>query len=152
MSQDAKIALRLDDAIPGLEALDGVVSISSGIFDEATNMRTGGLVAEYAIHNEFGTQHIPARPAMRATLEAFEDSYVNGFADLIMQGLGPETAAEILSQQMEGDIKKSIADWVDPPNSPATQKHKQRSDGTFVGPLKDTGAYLSAISSRVDKG
>jgi HK97 gp10 family phage protein len=152
MSQDGKILLRLDDAIPGLEELDGVITIAVGVMDEATNPRTGGLVVEYAIYNEFGTQHIPARPAMRQTLEYYEDSYEEGFAEMIMQGMDPETAADILAQQMEGDIKNSIAEWTDPPNTEEVQERKKKNDGSLTGPLKDTGAYLGAIYARVEKG
>jgi hypothetical protein len=157
MSQDGKILLRLDDAVPGLEELDGVITIAVGVMDEATNPQTGALVVEYAIYNEYGTQHIEARPAIRATLEANEEYYEELFAKLIMDGLNgegpmdPEAAAEIVAVVMEGNIKKNISEWDDPPNSKETQARKVKEDGTLVGPLKDTGAYLKAIYARVDK-
>lgn len=145
MSQGAN-KLSLDSAIPGLEDLDGVFSLSVGVMDGATNVETGSQVAEYAIYNEFGTKRIPARPAMRATLDANADRYVDGLGNMLMSGTDPETALDTLAQVVEGDIKRNIAEWQSPPNAPATVAHKG-----FNAPLKETGAYEQAITSHVDK-
>lgn len=146
MSQGAN-RLILTDAIPGLELLQGVVALSVGVMDDATNLESGRLVAEYAAYNEFGTQKIPARPAMRATLEAHEDRYADGLMTMLMAGTDPETAMDALGQVVEGDVKQNIAEWQSPPNAPATVARKG-----FNAPLKETGAYEHAITSRVDKG
>lgn len=145
MSQGAN-KLSLDAAIPGLEDLDGVFSLSVGVMDGATNVETGAQVAEYAIYNEFGTKRIPARPAMRATLDANADRYVDGLGNMLISGTDPETALDTLAQVVEGDIKRNIAEWQSPPNAPATVARKG-----FNAPLKETGAYEQAITSRVDK-
>ena len=145
MSQGAN-KLSLDAAIPGLEDLDGVVSLSVGVMDGATNVESGAQVADYAIYNEYGTKRIPARPAMRATLDANADRYVDGLGTLLMSGMDPETALDTLAQVMEGDIKKNIAEWQQPPNAPGTVARKG-----YNAPLKETGAYEHAITSRVDK-
>ena len=158
MSQGDKIALRLDAAVPGLEALDGVISLSAGVFEGARNEESDRFVAEYAIYNEFGTRRIPARPALRTTLEANEDHYLDGLAETLMSGLageGPldlEAALETLGQTIEGDITKNIAEWESPPNAKATRDRKAKKNaGNVPGPLKDTTAYLRAVSSRVDR-
>ena len=145
MSQGAN-KLSLDAAIPGLEDLDGVVSLSVGVMDGATNVESSAQVADYSIYNEYGTKRIPARPAMRTTLDINADRYVDGLGTLLMSGMDPETAMDTLAQQMEGDIKKMIAEWQQPPNAPATVARKG-----YNAPLKETGAYEHAITSRVDK-
>lgn len=145
MSQGAN-KLSLGDAVPGLEDLDGMVSLSVGVMDGATNVKTGRMVAEYAIYDEYGTKTSPARPAMRATLDVNADRYVDLLGDLVMSGMDLETAMDTVAQVMEGDMKKNISEWQQPPNAPATVKRKG-----FNAPLRDTGAYLKAITSRVDK-
>lgn len=146
MSQGAN-RLILTEAIPGLELLQGMVALSVGVMDDATNLETGRLVAEYAAYDEYGTQTSPARPAMRATLEANEDRYADGLMTMLMNGADPETAMDTLGQVVEGDLKRNIAEWQQPPNAPATVARKG-----FNAPLKETGAYEHAITSRVDKG
>ena len=46
-------SLRLDDAIPGLENLEGILELKVGVLEAATNAK-GQKVAEYAAANEFG--------------------------------------------------------------------------------------------------
>ncbi|MDD4700725.1 MAG: hypothetical protein PHI96_00735 [Desulfovibrio sp.] len=145
--------LRLDDAIPGLEALDGVFELKVGVMEAATNGK-GQNVAEYAAANEFGVPgKIPSRPAMGETLDANESKYAEGLGDLLMAGMNPEEALGQLGEKVTADMVKSISRWETPPNKQSTVKAKLRKTGGRVGnaPLYETGAYVGSISSEVNK-
>ena len=145
--------LKLTDALPGLEGLDGVMSLNVGVLGGATNAKTGESVAEYAMDNEYGApaRNIPPRRAIRATFDANIDGWSAGLAELLVDGMrgeGPTdaaTALDITGQVMVGDIKRAISEWETPANSEQTIERKG-----FNAPLRDTGAYLGAIAHRVD--
>jgi hypothetical protein len=139
--------LTLDGAIPGLENMAGSATLYVGVQDGAKNDRTGANVAEYAAYNEFGTATIPARPAMRETVDTYLDAYVEGLADMLMAGKDPAQALDSLGMQMAGDISQSIRDWTTPANAPATEARKGVNN-----PLVDTETYANSIDSRVEQG
>ena len=146
-------SLRLDDAIPGLENLDGILELKVGVLEAATNAKVQ-KVAEYAAANEFGVPgKIPSRPAMGETLDANESKYAEGLGNLIMSGLDPEKALGQLGAVVKADMVKSIRSWATPPNKQSTVKAKLRKTGGRVGnaPLYETGAYVGSISSEVNK-
>lgn len=147
-------SLRLDDAIPGLEALDGIFELKVGVLEGATNTTTGQNIAAYAAANEFGVPgKIPARPAMGEALDANEAKYADGLGNLIMSGLDPEKALGQLGEVVKADMVKSIRSWDTPKNAESTVRQKLKKTGGRVGnaPLYETGAYVGSIASEVDK-
>lgn len=151
--------LRLDAAIPGLADLDGTITLRVGVLEGATRA-DGAVVAEYAAANEFGVPgKIPARPALRETLDTHAQTYVDGLANALTNGpLGdgnadPEQAMRALGELVRADMVKSIKSWTTPPNSTATVLQKLAKTDGRVGnaPLYETGAYAGSISFVVDK-
>ena len=146
-------SLRLDDAIPGLENLEGILELKVGVLEAATNAK-GQKVAEYAAANEFGVPgKIPARPAMGETLDANASKYTEGLGNLLMAGMDPVQAMGQLGEVVRADVVKSIRSWKTPPNKPATVKAKLRKTGGRGGkaPLYETGAYVGSIAHEVNK-
>lgn len=145
MSQGAN-KLSLDAAIPGLEELEQDVLLFVGVPEGARNDRTGALVADYAAWNEFGTKNIPARPAIRQTVDTYMDEYVEDLADALLSGVTPETAMNRLGEQMAKDISQSIRDWQQPANAPSTIAQKGENN-----PLVDTETYAKSVGHWVGK-
>lgn len=92
----------------------------AGFFSNA-KYSDGTYVATVAIANETGANGIPRRPFMHRTLKDNEEKY----ARLIAHGIkragrfdktSVKNAYEVCAQAMEGDMKRTIADW--PPDDP----------------------------------
>lgn len=128
------------------------VKIEAGVFSDAgSNLKSGDSIVDYAYYNEYGTEHIPARPFMRITADSKGDHWTKLMADCFDQiieneGKGLELELGKVGVQMEGDIKETISSNIAPVNAPATIK-KKGSSRTLI----DTGALRAAISSRVSK-
>lgn len=146
MSQENNFMLRLNVALPGLENLEQDVLLFVGVPQEARNDRTGMLVADYAAWNEFGTKNIPARPAIRQTVDTYIDEYVEDLADALLSGVAPEMAMNRLGEQMAKDISQSISDWQQPANAPSTIAKKGENN-----PLVDTETYAKSVGHWVGK-
>lgn len=159
ISVAADDGLRLDAAIPGLADLDGVITLRVGVLEGATRA-DGAVVAEYAAANEFGVPgKIPARPALRETLDTHAQAYVDGLADALTNGMlgdgrtDPELALRALGDLVRADMVRSIRSWSTPPNSTATVLKKLARTNGRVGnaPLYETGAYVGSIGFEVTK-
>lgn len=131
--------LRLDAAVPGLEDLEQDVLLFVGV-PESALYPDGTSVADVAAWNEFGTKNIPARPAIRATIDAYEDDYVKFLADALSGGTPPRLAMNQLGEYMATDIKAAIQAWDTPENAEATVKIKGVND-----PLVETKRYAESI-------
>lgn len=151
--------LRLDAAIPGLADLDGTITLRVGVLEGATRA-DGAVVAEYAAANEFGVPgKIPARPALRETLDTHAQAYVDGLANALTNGprgdglTDPEQAMRALGELVRADMVKSIKTWDTPKNADSTVLKKLKKTGGLVGnaPLYETGTYAARIAFRVDK-
>lgn len=151
--------LSLDAAIPGLADLDGTITLRVGVLEGATRA-DGAVVAEYAAANEFGVPgKIPARPALRETLDTHAQTYVEGLADALVSGpLGDgntdaEQAMRALGELVRADMVKSIRSWTTPENADSTVLQKLKKTGGRVGnaPLYETGAYAASIAFEVNK-
>lgn len=129
------------------------IKIEAGVFSDAgSNPKSGQSIVEYAYYNEYGTEHIPARPFMRITADDKNDHWSNLVADcfdkaLVNEGKAIEHDLRRVGEQMVADIKETISSNISPANAPATVKRKG-SSRTLI----DTGALRAAISSRVSKG
>lgn len=126
----------------------GVKGIEVGVFASA-KYPDGTLVAAVAAWNEFGTKHIPERPALRNANRDNEKSLLR----IIKLKVDPKTMvitpaiAELLGASHQGAMQKSIAKLTSPPNAESTIRAKKSSK-----PLKGKhGFYQKSITFRVER-
>ena len=121
----------------GVQAEDGA-STAPG---DSSNLAT------IAAANEFGTQHIPERSFLRATVDANAASYGQDLDAAVQAHIDGETPLPVglarLGARVEGDVKQYMTDLQDPPNAPATIERKGSSN-----PLIDTGRLRASIRHR----
>lgn len=125
------------------------VQVNVGVLGGEKNAE-GYNVAEYAAANEYGTEHIPQRPAIGAAFDENKTKYVS-LMERAAKRMGQETFARMATQlglSAEQDIKTTITgrDFL-PRLSPATIKRKKGSTKTLV----DTGAYVNSIKHIMKK-
>jgi hypothetical protein len=111
----------------------------------------GTTVLDYAMYNEFGTRHIPARPFMSTTAEEHRDG-VAKFAEYLAGQLidGKITVPKLLAvlgadyqSKVQMTIRNAVS-WAAPLNE-ATIKAKGSSS-----PLIDTGRMIGSIRYEVE--
>jgi hypothetical protein len=117
-----------------------------GLQADGTTGDKGVLVAHYGAINEFGSAngHVPERSFMRSTF----DNTVGKLNDLrtrlvdgVIEGkIDARTAGNLLGEQHQQDIQKTITSGVPPPNAPGTIKRKGSS-----GTLRDTMLMHNSI-------
>jgi len=125
------------------------LEVAVGILEGAKNGE-GASIAEYATHNEFGTDKIPERPFMRT---AFDESKEKISQDMNRQGermaMGQSTARDALKtigQRHASRIQNVITGRNFLPRlSPQTVKAKKGSEKTLV----DTSAMVNAVQISV---
>lgn len=112
---------------------------------QASAVKDGLQVAEYATWNEFGTSRIPARPFMRGYIDSNIDRLTrfcrNGVTQVTLGNASFDTFLNAVGLEMVNGIKKSIStgDWT--PNAPYTVKKKGSNK-----PLIDTGVMLNSVT------
>ena len=99
--------------------------------------------------NEFGTEHIPERPAVRNTVSKNKGKYrrqLKSAARQIIHGKASFNGVlEKIGIQAVGDIQDGITSLSTPPNAPSTIRQKGSSN-----PLIDSGAMRAAITHKVE--
>jgi hypothetical protein len=124
--------------------------IKVGIHEGAgKNAKTGTLIVDYAIANEYGTSKIPERSFMRSTYDEKESEW-NKALDKIVSSVieGDFDVAEkiaFIGEQMVNDIKDKIDSNIPPSLSEATIKRKGSSKT-----LIDTGIMKTSITYKVE--
>lgn len=97
-------------------------------------------------------QNIPTRPAIRVGFMApiKKGSYDNYFIESIQRiAEGKSTFKQEYTRigvQAKADLKKAVAEWDIPPNSPFTVAEKG-----FNDPLRDSDTLYNSIDFKVDK-
>jgi hypothetical protein len=118
--------------------------------DVGVQGNTAGGVAEYAAANEYGTKHIPQRPAIGTAFDENRAKYVQGM-ERAARRMGTEAFARMANQlglRAKQDIQSTITGRNFLPSlSPATVKAKKGSSKTLV----DTGAYVNSIVHVIKK-
>lgn len=110
----------------------------------------GVSVVDYAMYNEFGTAHIPARPFMQTTFDRYRADVMK-FTEHLVNGIieGQYTAdhvMRVLGEWYQAKVQLTIRDaknWA-VPNTPETIKRKGSSS-----PLIDTGRMVGAVRYEV---
>lgn len=138
--------------------VDTKLAVKAGIPAGATTT-DGKSIPEYALYNEVGTAHIPARPFMRDTVNDKQDNW-KSFLESNVDYNNIErdecvTVMGVLGEVMVADIKQTIQKGGNPPfapNAEATRKAKERRGKSEANhPLIDTGQMLESIISEVVK-
>lgn len=104
--------------------------------DAANESDDGGLtVAEYGAVNEFGSDHIPARPFLRPTFDDQREQLVEMGKKLIgavIDGkMRTEQALGVLGASLASAVKKRITSNIPPPNAPSTALDKTTGHKAF---------------------
>lgn len=104
-----------------------------------------GPVAQVALWNEYGTSRAPARPFMRFMVASKSPRWgiALGYA-LRRTDYDARAALAIMGEGISGQLKQSINEWKDPPNSPYTVAVKG-----FNKPLVDSAQMLNAVDFQV---
>lgn len=104
-----------------------------------------GPVAQVAFWNEYGTKSTPARPFMRFTASKHAAKWGKqlGMA-LIHTKYNVEDALAIMGVTIQEQVRTSIRNWRDPPNSGITAGLKGKNK-----PLIDSGQMLRAVDFQV---
>ena len=102
-----------------------------------------------AAFNEFGTDKIPSRPALRNSLDSNKEK-IFAFSEKLLAGvmsgrLTTRQALSALGEFQQSNMQKSITKLRDPANAPKTVKKKGSSN-----PLVDTGFYRTRAIQHVE--
>lgn len=106
---------------------------------------SGTTVAEYASYNEFGTQNIPERSFIRATVDERRNRIFGKTfslqSDILTGKISLERALDIIGLLVSGNIQNKIQKLKSPKNADSTIRQKGSSN-----PLIDTGRLRQSIS------
>ena len=144
-----KIAIKYTKAMGQLRRT-GDYRTRVGVFDDGRSYPDGTKVIEVAIWNHFGTQNIPARPFVTASLELARPElralYARLVAGVLAGKITDAFAAQYLGQWAVKEIVDNINRGLFQANAPSTVASKG-SDA----PLIDTGQLKASIRAEVDK-
>lgn len=125
-----------------------------GVFSDEVNTKekTTAYVADYAINNEYGDDHVPERSFMRSTMDEKREEWSGLFIDVLE---GATEGKENIEKEIykigaiaRRDIINKIDSNINPPNSPSTLKKKgKRKNKTLI----DHGVLRSSIEARINK-
>lgn len=114
----------------------------------AAEGKTALPVAQVAFWNEFGTIRAPARPFFRTMVESKSPRWGIGLGNALRKtNYDGRAALAIVGEGIRGQLRQSIRDWNEPPNSPATVARKG-----FNKPLIDTALMLRSAEYQVIDG
>ena len=104
--------------------------------------------AEKGYYNEFGTEHIPARPFLRSTHDSKKLEWVRrmqrDFGLVLGNRMTGQRMLESVGKLAASDVHQAVIDWDTPPNAPRTVQKKG-----FDDPLVETGEMAEAIDYKV---
>jgi hypothetical protein len=114
-----------------LEQLMGnkMPGLKVGVLENAKDPE-GEPIAPRAFYNEFGTAHIPPRPAFRLTIEEKSAAWANGLVSKLKDGnifdeAKVEAAVKLLAETMKSDLMRKIGSGVAPASAASTVRRKQ---------------------------
>jgi hypothetical protein len=104
-----------------------------------------GPVAQAAFWAEFGTKTAPPRPFFRNTIASKSPRWGIGLGNALRKtDYDAREALALMGMGIQGQLRQTITDFKDPPNSQVTQDLKG-----FNKPLVDTGQMLRAVDFQV---
>lgn len=137
----------IHDIQKSVEKVTGAGKVTVGIHQaHALDGRKGGEPNNPTIGaiNQFGTEHIPARPWLDKGVEAGAEKITKTAIELFKRGEDPRRVMDALGAVAAGEVQQYITDLDSPPNAPSTVKCKGSSN-----PLIDTGALRQSITYEV---
>ena len=133
--------------------VDTNIMVKAGVPKGATTPE-GEPIPPYALYNEVGTAHIPARPFLRDTVNEKQDEWKSFLeSNVDYNNIERDNCVAVmgaLGEIMKGDIKVTIQKGSFAPDSPATIANKRRRGKKEPDhPLIDDGYLLESIESEV---
>lgn len=129
--------------------------VSIGIHEEAGEYEDGVSVVQVAFWNEFGTEHIPSRPFMRAAIYDkvhLINEWRKEVLEKVVEGeITIKKGLEILGFRIRELIKNNIVSNMPPPNAPSTIAAKKAA-GVAPRTLMNTTLLLRSVEYRVVMG
>lgn len=109
---------------------------------------SGITLSQLAVIHEYGTARTPQRSMLRATMEIYQDRYIEALRKIgigIAHGrIDLQRGLDLLGVMIKGDVQKRIAAGIMPPNAASTIKRKGSST-----PLIHTGQLRTSIEHEV---
>jgi hypothetical protein len=140
----------LNNVASQLDSKQVKVGFIGGVVHENSNE----TVAQIAAWNEYGQpeNNQPPRPFFRNAINEHEKEWNDALAKMLQSGVGVDQALDVLGGQIQGDVRISISQLMDPPLSPVTLKIRRtrkarRTDSTK--PLVDSGEMFDGVSYEV---
>jgi len=119
-----------------------------GVVDDTIKYPDGTRLIDVALYNEFGTDRIPARPALRRAISRTTPKLIKlgemQAKEMLFGRLRFDVAARRMAKIMVADMQKAIESFRTPPNAPRTIQKKG-----FNNPLIDTRLYKKSISFKL---
>lgn len=141
----------LEQIVRANRALDGK-GVTVGIQSGAGKEPDGTRLVDVAVFNEFGTEHIPARPFLRGSFDEYKNDAGDVMWRLLKQaerGASTHMVLQMLGQWYESKVKLYARGGTQyfAPNAPGTIRQK----GSKV-PLIDKGKLINAIRYALVEG
>lgn len=120
---------------------------------EGAEKRGKASLAQIALYNEFGTARIPMRSWLRAWVDENRMQIARDIQRALERAVDPNSASSIedelnkLGLKYVGQIQQRIANGIEPPNAPSTEKRKGSTK-----PLIDSGQFRQSIRHKVQTG
>lgn len=140
----------LNNVASQLESKQVKVGFIGGVIHDHSNE----TIAQIAAWNEYGQpeNNQPPRPFFRNAINDHEKEWNNALAKMIRSGMAVGRALDILGSQIQGDVRISISQLMDPPLSPVTLKIRRtrktrRTESTK--PLVDSGEMFDGVNYEV---
>lgn len=119
-------------------------AITVGVHDDTGSYPGGESVAQVAAWNEYGTENIPERPFLRATMAKRRKKYRTIMGTIAAAAIEGKASVKEgmarLGELARSDVRNSIVNWSEPGNAPATIRKKGRDD-----PLVDTRRMVTSV-------
>jgi hypothetical protein len=147
-----------DAMIAGSEELTKNPGVRVGVMGKAQH-GDGLTVVDIATFHEFGTEHIPQRSFVRATVDSklneIKELQKKELTDVLFNGKPAKVGLGRIGAWLAGQMQQRITDRIDPPLTLATiaAKIKFKGNKALIGdvPLIDTGQLRRSITWKVDK-
>lgn len=137
----------IHDLQKAVDKVKGAGKVTVGVHQShANDGRDGGEPNNPTIGaiNQFGTEHIPARPWLDKGVQAGAEKITETAIRMLKRGDDPRRVMEALGNVAVGEVQQYITYLDSPPNAPSTVKRKGSSN-----PLINTGALRQSITYEV---
>lgn len=133
------------------------LTLSVGVFSDATHEGSKTTVAQYAAYNEFGTTRIPKRRFLGSTMEERQEEWLEAIKGSVSSSLksgqfNNRSVLELIGKGAVKDVQAKIMSNMPPPNAPAVTARKVRLGRSHIGTLYDTGLMHASVEYKIEEG